>query len=259
MSSGLVLANAFVINRLVAAAIAVGALLVLTGVAHLLVLSAESSATTPTAVQLRRRGIKALVIGADGRASTSKVQVVLWFYAVLFAFVFLLAWGRSINCDDETGSDRCEQATKARDVFDDVVDTPLQPEYFALLGLPVTAAVAAKALTSSKVMSGALTKPPLEAAAAAAPPGPATDPYTVATGGDPAPTPGGSAGNVGGVAQGLAEVVSDDRGNTDLLDFQYLGFNLLALAFFLIEFLTDPANGPRSVSPAADTAPHCSI
>src|SRR3954469_4510410 len=46
-------------------------------------------------IEMRRRGLKRLVIGADGRASTSKVQVVLWTYSVLFVLVFLLFYGHT--------------------------------------------------------------------------------------------------------------------------------------------------------------------
>jgi hypothetical protein len=38
----------------------------------------------------RRRGLKAAVIGQDGRASTSKAQVVLWTGAVVWALIDLL-------------------------------------------------------------------------------------------------------------------------------------------------------------------------
>lgn len=40
-------------------------------------------------------------------------------------------------------------------------------------------------------------------------------------------------------AQGLQEVVSDDDGNTDLGDFQFFLFNLVALAVFLVSFVPD--------------------
>jgi hypothetical protein len=159
--------------------------------------------------------VKALVIGADGRASTSKLQAVLWTFAVLYAFVFLLVWGRSVGCDQEGLSSQdtasCEEAADRRTAFSDVVGRELQADYYVLLGFPLGVAVAAKALTTSKVTAGAISKPPNKRST--------------------------------GVAQGLREIISNDRGETDLLDFQYFAFNLLTLAFFWTEVLTHPAQG----------------
>lgn len=89
--------HAFVINGVVAGVIAVAALAILLIGAQLLIVTQPAAAT---AVKKRRRGVKALVIGTDGRASTSKLQALLWTFAVLFAFIFLLAWGRSLGCGD---------------------------------------------------------------------------------------------------------------------------------------------------------------
>lgn len=170
-------------------------------------------------------------MGADFRASTSKVQAVLWTYAVLFALVFLLFVGRSPDCPikvsnataasptvrlDDAGRNKkgCLVLKQSRlhGAFNRLVNAPLQPEYIVLLGLPIGAAVAAKALTTNKVVTGAVVKPP--------PPPAAT-----------------------GVLAGLAEVVSNDEGTTDLLDFQYFLFNLVTLAFFFLEFANRPENG----------------
>jgi hypothetical protein len=40
-----------------------------------------------------------------------------------------------------------------------------------------------------------------------------------------------------------SQLVNDDQGDTDLVDFQYVLFNLIALAFFLGDFITDLAHG----------------
>src|SRR5437868_9743438 len=96
--------SSFVVNRLGAAGIALAAVVGVLLVTHLVIVSA---APTPapgdppaSPVAKRRHGVRALVIGADGRASTSKIQVVMWTLALIFAFVFLLAWGRSTACGD---------------------------------------------------------------------------------------------------------------------------------------------------------------
>lgn len=245
----------FVVNKPWAALIAVGALVALTALAHVLIVRNSTPAGQNDPVATRRRGIKALVIGADGRASTSKLQPVLWLYALFFAFIFLFAWGRSTNCgaahvDQKAG---CTEAKQARDSFQKVIDAPLQSEYFVLLGFPLTAAIAAKALVTNKVASGDLTKPAIAAGASPPPDANASQPASAAA--PPATTAGGLAPSTSttagapsaqppkGIADGLAEVISNDRGETDLLDFQYFAFNLLTLTYFALQFITKPSAG----------------
>lgn len=191
------------------AAVALGGLL---GIAHLLI-----RRTQTRDVHRRHRGAKALVIGADGRASTSKLQVLMWTLAVLYALTVLLLWGRSIGCDD--GGPECEEAATVRGHFEAILEEPLETEYYALLGLPTAAAVAAKALTVNKVAKGEVVKQPV-----------AKD-------------------EAGGVGKALAEVVSADNGRTDLIDFQYFGFNLLALLYFALQFLASPGDGLPEIPP----------
>jgi hypothetical protein len=87
----------------------------------------------------------------------------------------------------------------------------LKQQYLVLMGLPVAAAVIAKGLTQSKVESGMLAKP--------------TD------------------GVETSVVRGIGQLVSDDEGQPDLLDFQYFGFNLLLLGYFFTRFLGNQAFG----------------
>jgi hypothetical protein len=152
-------------------------------------------------VARRRQGAKALVIGVDGRASTSKVQAVMWTFAVLGALLFLLFLGRTPNCPSagNTSGECPVVPDEARTAFTRVLDAELQPEYVVLLGLPLAAAVAAKALVTSRVASEGLVKPEIDPSA-------------------------------GGVGDGLSEVVANDRGQVDLVDFQYFAFNLLMVA-----------------------------
>jgi len=207
-----------VITRGWAALVAFAALILLLTLAHVLIVAAPAPNPTEKRVDnvaKRRRGVKALMIGADGRASTSKVQAVLWTFSVLYGFVFLLAWGRSLGCDgtgltqDETAT--CTAAAEGRSTFAQVVGRDLQADYYVLLGFPLGVAVAAKALTTSKVAAGTITKSANEESS--------------------------------GVVQGLRETISNDRGETDLLDFQYFTFNLLTLAFFWTEFMARPNQG----------------
>lgn len=203
-----------VVTRAWAGVLSLAVLVVVLGLLHLATRNRASADNRPVHLCRRRRGIKGLFIGTDGRASTSKVQAGLWTLAVLYAFVFLLLWGRSTRCGDADVRDRprCEAATAARSTFSRVVNSDLQPEYYVLMGFPLAAAVAARAITKAKVDDGTIDKPVIEE-------------------------------ENKGVVQGLAEVVSNDQGDVDLVDLQYAAFNLLALSFFLVEFLTKPSAG----------------
>src|SRR2546427_12479320 len=101
MTSGLVgvvaAAHSFVVSGVAAGLIAFGAFVVLAVAVHLLLVGTSPAPGPDDPVAQRRRGIKSLVIGADGRASTSKVAAVLWTFAVFFAVAFLLLWGRSAS------------------------------------------------------------------------------------------------------------------------------------------------------------------
>ena len=82
----------------------------------------------------RRRGLKAAVIGQDGRASTSKTQIALWTAAVVWALVDLLLLART----DPGGN-----------LFTNAVTTNWRLEYLVLLGFPVAAATTAKAVVAT--------------------------------------------------------------------------------------------------------------
>jgi hypothetical protein len=208
----------FVISRPYAALFAVLAILVPVALARALAGAPQTEGAKPAA--RRRRGFGGLVIGKDGRASTSKLQAVLWTFAVFFALVFMLFWGRSLGCGEASRSNQtvCQSAAKARSSFEDFLNHGLQPEYFILLGFPLGAAVAAKAITSAQVKDHPNSKPEI-------------------------------AEDSSGIAQSLRDVVSNDDGETDLLDFQYFAFNLLTLAFFFSQFLTHPAGGLPDLPP----------
>jgi hypothetical protein len=158
--------------------------------------------------KVRQQGgvwLRTLVVGVDGRWSTSKAQALMWTYIVVFIFLSLLfgivtlgiALDAAAVADGVTGRD-----------FSDI---DLPEPYYILLGGPFAAAILAKAFTTSKVTSGTLVK-------------------TEAT-------------NATGPAQGFRDLVSDDSGETDLVDFQYLLFNLLAAGMVLAAFIPHLAKG----------------
>lgn len=131
-----------------------------------------------------------LVNGKDGRWSTSKTTMLLWTYSVWFAFIAILL---------HTNGAGLEKAV-------------LHQQYLVLLGIPAGSAVAAHAITQSKVQGGKLlTKqnPTIET----------------------------------NVIAGVSQLVSNDVSETDLLDFQYFGFNVILLAFFFTHFLGHQASG----------------
>lgn len=87
-------------------------------------------------------------------------------------------------------------------------DLELSEQYLLLLGIPAAAALGAKGVTQSNVDTNKVTtKPPK-------PDSPETNPTV-----------------------GIGQLLSNDRGNADLMDSQYLAFNLVLLGYFLTQFL----------------------
>jgi IPT/TIG domain-containing protein len=172
------------------------------GIAYVL-----AAATLLIASRLKKP-IADLSAGQDRRASTSKFQVVAWTYVVVFALlVFLFAYVVD-QVWAEFGGNAAKDVHAALGTGVKNLVTKLDETYLVLLGVPLTAAVGAKAITSTKVESGTVEK--TEKA-------------------DGTPT--------------VAELVNDDEGNTDLGDFQYVLFNVVAILFFLAQFLPHPAHG----------------
>jgi hypothetical protein len=158
-------------------------------------------------------GARALAVGKDKRVSTSKLQVVFWTYAILFA-LFALLFGYVISQIADAANWHAAKDLKATlgKGFDGFIKHGLDGTYLLLLGFPLTAAISAKGITASKVANGTVVKDE-------------KDPS------DPAQT------------TALQEAVGDDKGSPDIGDFQYLLFNLLALLYFLTQFLAHPAKG----------------
>ena len=85
-----------------------------------------------------QQGMWPLIVGADNRTSTSKLQFVLWTYSVGWALFALLLMG-------------------ARN-FEGIFDRTFKPEYLVLLGAPATALVFAKYITTSRSEAGEIDK-----------------------------------------------------------------------------------------------------
>jgi hypothetical protein len=204
----------FVVTRWWAALIVLGGMILILLAARALIGYRPPDDAKPA--EQRRRGLGGLVIGTDGRASTSKVQAVLWTFAVFFAIGFMLVWGRSTGCDDATRGE-CREAVQGRAAFDRFVDHGIQAELFVLMGFPIGVAITAKAITSAQVADHADLMKKLK-------PDIADDAKD-------------------GLLQSVREIAGNDQGEFDLLDFQYFAFNLLTLTFFFVEFLTHPGLG----------------
>ncbi|MDQ3935667.1 MAG: hypothetical protein M3340_13660 [Actinomycetota bacterium] len=142
------------------------------------------------AIHLLGRGVGGLVIGHDGRVSTSKVQLVMWTYVIAASITSLIA---ATWVGFDAGFD------KLTDPSFDVED------YLVLLGGPFAAAISARAIVGSQVANGERAKPPGDASA--------------------------------------AQVLTNDEGRADLVDSQYLLFNLVAVIYFVGAFIQEPQQG----------------
>jgi hypothetical protein len=180
-------------------------------------IAAETGAPTPSTLSYRRRGLKAAVIGQDGRASTSKTGVVLWTGAVVWALVNLLLLAR---------------AYPGGNLFTTALTTDWRPEYLILLGLPVAAATTAKAaVASSNQGQGPLSSQQAQTG---------TGRIYVR---DPVPD------GVQGFVAGMAELITADDGTVAWADLQYVAFTLITLVYFATQVLAQPQNGLPQIPP----------
>jgi hypothetical protein len=178
----------------------------------------------------RRRGLKGAIIGQDGRASTSKTQVVLWTAAVLWALINFLLLAR---------------AHLGGNFFTGAVSSSWHPEYLVLLGLPVAAAATAKAVVNGSNSGQGPEQTPPSGTQPSPPP-------TAQQNQQPAkvyfrdPVPAG----VLGFRAGVAELITSDDGSVAWSDLQYVVFTTITLVYFVAQVLAQPQNGLPSV-PAA--------
>ena len=180
---------------------------------------ATGAAPDHPTLAFRRRGLKAAIIGQDGRASTSKTQVVLWTGAVVWALIDLLLLAR---------------AYPGANLFASAVTKNWRPEYLVLLGLPVAAATTAKAVVAG-ANSGR---------------GPVASHSRAARNRDSVYVRDPVSPGVWGFLAGTAELLTGDDGTVAWADLQYVIFTLITLAYFAVQFLAQPTEGLPTV-PAA--------
>jgi hypothetical protein len=181
----------------VAAAVALVTLLVL-----------ESTSSRAPNVK-RRIGFAQVVLGADGRLSTSKTVTGLWTMYFVLALVLLttLTFIAPLTAKEAFGGD--------------------WNPYFLLLGGPFAAAVAAKGIVTAKVQKDPTSKTNTTGAS-----GTAVDTTETTE-----------------VDATAGDIIMNDHGDTDLVDTQYTLFTAVAIAYFvgtLVVTTIDYVHGSRA-------------
>lgn len=163
------------------------------------------------------RFLSTVILGADGRTSTSKTFIFLWTLLVGWALIALLIAGQFVQTHhcvplpDPTHACNRDEVGLFQAGWRHFLHAGLSGSYLILLGVPATAGVAAKAITQSQVTGTGFKKPK-------PPDGP--NPFARA-----------------------AEIFSADDGTTDIGDFQYVIFNLVTGAYFVTQFLNPDGTG----------------
>ncbi len=145
-----------------------------------------------------RRG--GLVVGKDGRLSTSRAIALMWtivigYCLLTIVFMALLESTRVPLPHGQVPPDFVDTATKN-----------LSPQYLIAFGGPFAAAVLSQVTTRQKIESGKLQKAQAKRAS-------------------------------------VLDLVADDQGDLDLVDFQYALFNLVAVLYVLTQFVQGPIHG----------------
>lgn len=190
------------------ALIAAGGVVAVLGIVELITRAAHSSFITT------------VIVGDDGRTSTSKTFILMWTLLVAWGLLALLIAGEFVGLHAcltaaVTGTTpRChgDGIGLLQRGWTHFVHAGLSGGYLVLLGVPATAGVAAKGITQARVQGGGGVKMPR----------PPRSPNFLAR---------------------VAEIFSDDNGTTDLADFQYLVFNLITAAYFISQFLNPKGDG----------------
>ena len=164
--------------------------------------------------------IGTVILGEDGRTSTSKTFILMWTLLVAWALLALLIAGDFIGDHAcvagpvAAAAQRChgDQVALLQVGWAQFLRAGLSGSYLVLLGVPASAGVAAKGISTARAQSGSGVK-----------------------GRDP--------GAPKHLLARLAEIFSADDGTTDLGDFQYLVFNLITALYFVSQFLDPRGDG----------------
>jgi hypothetical protein len=167
--------------------------------------------------------VTTVIIGEDGRTSTSKTFILMWTLLVGWALVALLIAGELLarhKCITTApvghALNRCQKANDQVALLQlgwtHFLSAGLKGSYLVLLGVPAAAGVAAKGIATSRAQSP-------------------TDAKTSAK------------GAAKGIVNRVAQVFSADDGTTDIGDFQYVIFNLITAVYFVSRFLSPNGDG----------------
>ncbi|MFJ7208800.1 hypothetical protein ACIQWR_35380 [Streptomyces sp. NPDC098789] len=148
-----------------------------------------------------------LVTGRDGRLSTSKTLAAAWTGLLVWMLIVLLGYGLTQGI----GWFRSPENPFG----------PLTDVYLPLLGGPYLALIGAKGVVGLRVQNGRLFKPEKQPAPGTPDPGPAAPAQ---------PLP-------------MGELVSNDSGQTDLMDLQYVAFSIVTMLYVAAFFVADVGAG----------------
>ena len=164
--------------------------------------------------------LSTVILGEDGRTSTSKTFILMWTLLVGWALLSLLIAGEFLPhhaciagaAKGAVGRCRSDDVALLQLGWTHFLHAGLAGSYLVLLGVPAAAGIAAKGITQAQAES----------------------PTAVKT-----PKPKGRSS----LRSRIAEVFCSDDGNTDIADFQYMIFNLITAAYFVARFLRPDING----------------
>ena len=167
-----------------------------------------------------------VIVGQDGRTSTSKTFILLWTLLVGWALISLLIAGEFADPEACAKGMRAMAITTCEAEHNEVgvlqlgwmnfLHAGLLGSYLVLLGIPAAAGVTAKGIVESRNQNGTITK-------------------TQATKAEEKLGPR------------VAQIFSADDGTTDIGDFQYLVFNIITAAYFVVNFVKPEAHGLPSI------------
>ena len=152
-----------------------------------------------------------ILVGADGRYSTSKAVAFLWTIVVGYCLLALVM----VATAKVSGAANVPAGRIPPD-FVAAALKPLGSDYLILLGGPFAAAILAKTIVTQRTADGTLQKTSVD---------------------NPS----------------IRDIVADDSGQLDLVDFQYVFFNLIAAVYVITQFVPHPAHGIPDI-PGAFTA-----
>lgn len=166
--------------------------------------------------------LSTVILGQDGRTSTSKTFILMWTLLVSWALIALLIAGELAHVHTcGTPKDLAKAAEACKHANDDVgllqvgwqhfVHVGLSGSYLVLLGVPAAAGIAAKGITQSQATGTGFKTPNTSQA---------RNPFTR-----------------------VAEIFSADDGTTDIGDFQYMVFNLVTAVYFVVQFVHPDGSG----------------